>query len=88
MPFNASFLGREDYIKDTFTSVWHPIATLPMMKEELGGVVDSRLNIYGIENVRVVDASVLPAQLSPHLSSSLYGIAENVAENIKDWANS
>lgn len=87
VPVNASYLDWVEYVKDTFTSVWHPIATLAMMKEELGGVVDSRLKIYGIENVRVVDASVLPVQLSAHLSSSLYGICEKVSENIKeDWA--
>jgi choline dehydrogenase len=56
------------------------------MKEELGGVVDSRLKVYGIRNVRAVDASVLPIQLSAHLSSSLYGIAEKAARMIKeDW---
>ena len=53
-------------MKETFTSVWHYIATLAMMKEEYGGVVDNRLKIYGIENVRAIDASVLPIQLSAH----------------------
>lgn len=74
----------EQWVKATFTSVWHYIATLGMMKEELGGVVDSRLKVYGIENVRAVDASVLPIQLSAHLSSSLYGIAEKAAKMIKE----
>lgn len=66
----------EAWVKASFTPVWHYIATLSMMKEEYGGVVDNRLRVYGIENVRAVDASVLPIQLSAHLSSSLYGIAE------------
>ncbi|KAI7660740.1 hypothetical protein KC318_g9883, partial [Hortaea werneckii] len=74
----------EQWMKETFTSVWHYIATLAMMKEEYGGVVDNRLKIYGIENVRAIDASVLPIQLSAHLSSSLYGIAEKAAAMIKE----
>lgn len=74
----------EQWVKSTFTSVWHYIATLSMMKEELGGVVDSRLKVYGIKNVRAIDASVLPIQLSAHLSSSLYGIAEKAAAMIKE----
>lgn len=74
----------EEWVKSTFTSVWHYIATLAMMKEELGGVVDSRLKVYGLRNVRAVDASVLPIQLSAHLSSSLCGIAEKAAVMIKE----
>lgn len=76
----------DTWVKQTFTSVWHYIATLAMMKEEYGGVVDNRFRVYGIENVRAIDASVLPIQLSAHLSSSLYGIAEKAAATIKeDW---
>jgi choline dehydrogenase len=84
VPQNATDDVWEQWVKATFTSVWHYIATLGMMKEELGGVVDSRLKVYGIENVRAVDASVLPIQLSAHLSSSLYGIAEKAAKMIKE----
>lgn len=87
VPANASYVDWQEYVMDSFTSVWHPISTLAMMKEELGGVVDNRLKVYGMENVRVVDASVLPVQLSAHLSSSLYGIAEKASEMIQqDWA--
>lgn len=84
VPQDASDAVWEEWVKATFTSVWHYIATLGMMKEELGGVVDNRLKVYGIENVRAVDASVLPIQLSAHLSSSLYGIAEKAARMIKE----
>ncbi|KAI5242584.1 alcohol oxidase [Aureobasidium subglaciale] len=80
----ADYAGWEKFVKNTFTSVWHPIATLSMMKEEMGGVVDNKLKVYGISNVRVVDASVLPVQLSAHLSSSLYGIAEKAAVMIRE----
>ena len=54
-----------------------------MMKRELGGVVDSDLKVYDTANVRVVDASVLALQVSAHLSSTLYGIAEKAADIIK-----
>lgn len=84
VPADASYEEWEYYVKQTFTSVWHPIATLAMMKEEFGGVVDSKLKVYGVQNVRAIDASVLPVQLSAHLSSSLYGIAEKVAADIKE----
>ncbi|KAK5130192.1 hypothetical protein LTR08_002401 [Meristemomyces frigidus] len=84
VPQDASLVEWEAWVRGTFTSVWHYIATLAMMKEEYGGVVDSRLKVYGVQNVRAIDASVLPIQLSAHLSASLYGIAEKAAVMIKE----
>nr|POF17007.1 glucose oxidase [Quercus suber] len=72
------------FVRQTFTSVWHYIGTAAMMKRELGGVVDSAFRVYGVRNVRVVDASVVPIQLSAHLSSTLYGLAEKAAASIKE----
>ena len=66
-----------------FGAVSHPIASAAMMRRELGGVVDARLVVYDTANVRVVDASVVPLQLSAHLSSTLYGVAEKAADLIK-----
>ncbi|TRM58470.1 hypothetical protein BD626DRAFT_410370 [Schizophyllum amplum] len=71
------------WILDGFAAVHHPIATCAMMKRELGGVVGSDLKVYDTANVRVVDASVLALQISAHLSSTLYGIAEKAADIIK-----
>lgn len=54
-----------------------------MMSRELGGSVDSSNRVYGINNLRVVDGSILPFQVSSHLMSVLYGLAERAAELIK-----
>ncbi|TDL18853.1 glucose oxidase [Rickenella mellea] len=61
----------------------HPIATCAMMRRELGGVVDASLKVYDTKNLRVVDASVLPLQLSAHLSSTVYAVAEKAADIIQ-----
>lgn len=67
-------------------SNFHPVGTAAMMPRQIGGVVNSRLAVYGTTNVRVVDASVLPFQLSGHLSSTLYAVAERAADLIKEDA--
>jgi choline dehydrogenase len=55
-----------------------------MMSRQLGGVVDPELRVYGTGNVRVVDASVLPLQISGHLTSTLYAVAERASEMIRN----
>jgi choline dehydrogenase len=56
------------------------------MSRELGGVVDHELRVYGTGNVRVVDASVLPMQISGHLTATLYAVAERASDIIKKQA--
>lgn len=62
----------------------HLVGTASMLPKELGGVVDANLLVYGTENVRVVDASVLPGQISGHLTSLIYAVSERAADIIKE----
>ncbi|KAK0534006.1 hypothetical protein OC842_002779 [Tilletia horrida] len=79
----GSFRAWQAWISKNFGSVAHPIATCAMMPRANGGVVSESFLVYGTANVRVVDASALPMQISAHLSSTLYGIAERAADAIK-----
>lgn len=81
---NATDAAIEQWIKQTYRTNYHPVATAAMMPKEIGGVVDSRLKVYGTSNVRVVDASVLPMQVCGHLTSTLYAVAEKAADMIKE----
>ncbi|PQE04603.1 glucose oxidase protein [Rutstroemia sp. NJR-2017a BBW] len=80
---NATEEEWEEWVKGSFSSNSHPVGTCAMMSRELGGVVDPKLKIYGTSNVRVVDASIWPYQISGHLTSTLYAVAERAADIIK-----
>ncbi|KFY74509.1 hypothetical protein V499_05464 [Pseudogymnoascus sp. VKM F-103] len=83
LPKDASYEQWANWVKTTFAGNSHPLGTAAMMSRELGGVVDSELRVYGTQNVRVVDASVIPTQVSGHLTSTIYAIAEKIADVIK-----
>ncbi|OKL57943.1 hypothetical protein UA08_06869 [Talaromyces atroroseus] len=83
LPENASDSTWASWVKSTYRSNFHPIGTASMLPREKGGVVNAELKVYGTENVRVVDASVLPFQLCGHLTSTLYAVAEKASDIIK-----
>ena len=84
VPENATFTDEawEHWIKTSFSGNSHPVSTCAMLSRELGGVVDSEGRVYGMGNVRVVDASVFPTQISGHLSASVYAVAGKIADAI------
>jgi choline dehydrogenase-like flavoprotein len=61
---------------------YHPSSTCSMMREDLGGVVDERLRVYGTKNVRVCDASVLPMIPRGNILTAVYAFAEKAVEMI------
>ncbi|KAL7957965.1 hypothetical protein V8C34DRAFT_284383 [Trichoderma compactum] len=69
----------KNFTDTTMISNSHPIGTAAMLPRRLGGVVNPQLRVYGTKNVRVVDASVIPLQISGHLTATLYAIAERAA---------
>lgn len=50
----------------------------------MGQVVDERLRVKGVAGLRVVDASIIPAQVAGNIVSTVYAIAEKAADMIKD----
>ncbi|MBW0467930.1 hypothetical protein O181_007645 [Austropuccinia psidii MF-1] len=69
-------------VKQRVRTEYHPLGTSSMMPLSDGGVVDPELKVYGTNNLRIVDASILPIHLATHPTMTVYAIAEKAAEMI------
>ena len=78
----------ESWVRDSTITDWHPVGTCAMGGQGIGDgyVIDSQLRVYGVEGLRVCDASVMPLQISAHLQATVYAIGEKGADLIRgDW---
>lgn len=82
VPDNATTDDWISYVAQNFQPNFHAIGTCSMMAEELGGVVDSSGRVFGVQALRVIDASIIPTQVSAHTSALLYGIAQKLSDLI------
>lgn len=73
----------KQYVRENSRTTYHSCGTASMRPKADGGVVDEQLLVYDTENLRVVDASVIP--LIPHGNpmAVVYGLAERAADIIK-----
>ncbi|CAI7661079.1 unnamed protein product [Penicillium glandicola] len=70
----------DEYIKRVVTGSYDPAGTCRMSLTNEDGVVDQSLKVYGVSNLRVADASVLPRCGGASISASVYMIGERCAE--------
>lgn len=73
----------DQFVRNSADTLWHPAGSCKMGKREAGGVVDGQLKVYGIEGLRIVDASVFPMLPASHTMTTVYAVAEKAAEIIK-----
>lgn len=67
VPANGTLQNFAAWAADNSRSNFHSIGVAAMLPLERGGSVDSNHSVYGVQGLRVADASVLPIQLSSHL---------------------
>lgn len=73
-----------EFLRDHSDTEYHPCGTCKMGPgNDLAAVVDADLRVYGIENLRVVDASIMPQLTSGNTNAPTIMIAEKAADMIK-----
>ncbi|KIO34158.1 GMC oxidoreductase [Tulasnella calospora MUT 4182] len=75
------------WLRGVVSTEFHPSCTCAMLPLDQGGVVDAKLKVYGLANVRVADSSVFPLSFAAHLMAPTYGLAEQAAMIIKSQYN-
>jgi len=68
-----------EYIKSNAETAYHPCGTLKMGVDDMA-VVDENLKVIGLENLRVVDASIMPEIPSANLNAPTLMIAEKASD--------
>ena len=74
-------IDAETYIRGNVSTLWHPAGTSKMGRDRLA-VVDPQLRVYGVQGLRIADASVMPAVTSGNTHVPVLMIAEKAAELI------
>lgn len=75
-----------EYVRAHTNQIWHPVSTAAMGREgdvaSGKAVVDSCGRVFGVQGLRVADASAFPFALPGHPQSAVYALAEKIADDI------
>ncbi|MBW8640211.1 GMC family oxidoreductase N-terminal domain-containing protein [Hoeflea sp. WL0058] len=76
---DADFLAD---IRQRCSTVFHPVSTCRMGPDPETDVVDTRLRVYGAQNLRVADASIFPTVISGNTNAPTVMVGERAADLI------
>ena len=71
----------EEFVRANAETIYHPVGTCKMGSDEFA-VVDDKLRVRGVENLRVVDASVMPTLIGGNTNAPTIMIADKISDHI------
>ena len=72
----------DGFVRTRAESAYHPACTCKMGNDE-AAVVDSEGRVHGIENLRVIDSSIMPSIVSGNLNAPVIMMAEKLADVLR-----
>ncbi len=72
----------ERFLRNGAVTYWHQSCTAKMGRDEMS-VVNSKLEVYGVQNLRIADASIMPRITTGNTMAPCVVIGERASEMIK-----
>jgi choline dehydrogenase len=82
MPGKLKGKDLEEFARNAASTYWHQTCTAKMGRDAMS-VVDGNLNVYGIENLRIVDGSIMPRITTGNTMAPCIIIGERAAEILR-----
>jgi choline dehydrogenase len=82
LPGKRDDRAMREFARNAAVTYWHQSCTAKMGRDQMS-VVDGRLKVYGIEKLRIADASIMPNITSGNTMAPCVVIGERAAEMIK-----
>jgi choline dehydrogenase len=82
IPGNLRGSDLENLVRNSVTTYWHQSCTAKMGRDTMS-VVDGKLKVYGIDNLRIADTSIMPRITTGNTMAPSVVIGERAAEIMK-----
>ena len=73
----------KEFIRNFSKTTYHPVGTCSMGSDKNTSVVNNKLKLHGIKNLRVADASIMPKIISGNTNSACMMIGEKCSDIIR-----